>query len=566
MANWETFSVADAVTKINDNQFVLPVIQRRLVWEEEKMELLFDTLLKNNSFGGIIVIEEDKDSKPLFSFRSFTKDGLPIDSTLQENLLQNQFFVIDGQQRLQSFYIGLIGTIHGKKMYFDLFSDYENLEFNFRFANDASKLPPKDLEKRESNTQECLWYPVSDLYLRLKNTYNPKQIIKEIIVQKKIDNENEKEAIDDNINAFYSSIFNAKNIAISKVNVNKSLNEQENRQRIVELFRRLNDGGTRLSSFDLVASVFKGFDWRMENFLETTLKEYKDIDLTQDNLIKLIFILRDNHNKEITDIDATDVEFVVKNSERITNTLRALKKFLTFSKLDNYYSAKSRSFIPLFFICYHIFHKKVSDQDILKIHDNFEINNSDFKKIYTWIYKSLLNNIFRSRGAGWIPYRTGIRKILDVMKNHKDGEFPVQQLFSMYRLHPLNFYETITVDNLYSFDIDLLYYLIYSREETIRKQDIDHIHPKSILEEEGYSYAEINRIENYQLIDYSTNRGQKNAKPLKLWIENYVENKQLYLEKHLIPKDSVYWEVENYLEFISERRKLIVSKINTLLL
>ena len=56
-------SFIDAVNEIDDEKFVLPVIQRSLVWTEEKMELLFDTLLKGDSFGGIMAIEEEKDKE-----------------------------------------------------------------------------------------------------------------------------------------------------------------------------------------------------------------------------------------------------------------------------------------------------------------------------------------------------------------------------------------------------------------------------------------------------------------------------------------------------------------------
>jgi uncharacterized protein with ParB-like and HNH nuclease domain len=105
------------------------------------MEMLFDTLLKGNSFGGIMVIEEEKDTKPLFAFRPFTKDGSAISSISIENLPQNHYFIIDGQQRLQTFYMGIMGSINDKILYFDLFSDYPNLEFDFEFENDESKLP-----------------------------------------------------------------------------------------------------------------------------------------------------------------------------------------------------------------------------------------------------------------------------------------------------------------------------------------------------------------------------------------------------------------------------------------
>jgi uncharacterized protein with ParB-like and HNH nuclease domain len=131
MAIWKTYRVSDIISDISDEKFVLPVIQRPLVWEEEKMELLFDTLLKGDSFGGIMVIEEEKDSVPLFNFRPFTKDGEVIPSRQIAKLTQLQNFVIDGQQRLQSFYIGLKGSINGKVLYFDLFSDFNWYLFNF---------------------------------------------------------------------------------------------------------------------------------------------------------------------------------------------------------------------------------------------------------------------------------------------------------------------------------------------------------------------------------------------------------------------------------------------------
>jgi uncharacterized protein with ParB-like and HNH nuclease domain len=75
MADWESKNVHDAIQDINDQAIVLPVIQRNLVWDEDKMELLFDSLLKGHSFGGIMVLVEDRGSEPLFAFRRFSIEG-----------------------------------------------------------------------------------------------------------------------------------------------------------------------------------------------------------------------------------------------------------------------------------------------------------------------------------------------------------------------------------------------------------------------------------------------------------------------------------------------------------
>jgi len=398
MAIWKTYRVADAVTEIDEEKFVLPVIQRSLVWTEDKMELLFDTLLKGDSFGGVMVIEEEKDTKPLFNYRPFTKDGNFILSRQIDSLKQQQFFVIDGQQRLQTFYIGLKGTINGKVLYFDLFSDY-NLEYEFKFEKDENKLPKISKENIDRKIQEHFWYPVKTLLEKLKNTGKYKQVVKEIIDKHGITDDLKKDHIEENILSFYENVLNSETLGISKVVINKSLPEIENRQRIVELFRRLNDGGTRLSSFDLVASILKGFSWEMEGFLKEMLEKYQDIGLTQDNLIKLIFLLQDNHNKEMASIEATDAEFAIKNRERIKATIKAIKDFLECSKTLDYYKEGNRSFIPLFFISYHLFHKDIDNNALMNYFNNYETGNADFPLMKRWLYHSLINGVFRSKGV-----------------------------------------------------------------------------------------------------------------------------------------------------------------------
>ena len=564
MANWDPITVAEVLSKISDNIFVLPVIQRRLVWNEDKMELLFDTLLKGNSFGGIMVIEEEKETKPLFAFRYFSKDGSLIDSINLERLNQNQYFVIDGQQRLQSFYMGIMGSFNGKILYFDLFSDYNNLEFDFDFENDAARLPKLNSDRLDQGLKEHKWYPVNQLFKLLKDANDEDYIADKIVKAEGVtDDEIKKLHITKNVRTFFKNIFYGKHIGIAKVTMNKNLEEVSNRQRIVELFRRLNDGGTKLSAYDLVASILKGFEWKMEKFLDDTLKDYQDIGMTQDNLIKLIFILRDNHAKEMSDIEAEDAKFAVDKKDRICETLKTLKKFLIAAKLYEYYKSDNRSFIPLYFIAYHIFHRETSTENLHKLFDSYDTANSDYKKLYQWIYLSLLNGLF-GRGKGWIPYKTGIRKLLNVIKGYKNKEFPITRVLDTYKNHPLIFFDKIDESNLNLLDMPFLFYVLYDRDTIIRFQDIDHIQPINKLRD-NFSTILINRVENYQLLDVGTNRGTKREKSLQEWLTKEVENKELYLSRHLIPRDEEVWEVENYELFLKERRALILQKLNSVL-
>lgn len=562
MAIWKTYRISDVINEIADEKFVLPVIQRPLVWTEDKMELLFDTLLKGDSFGGVMVIEEEKDRKPLFNYRPFTDTGDFIASRQVDKLTQLQNFVIDGQQRLQTFYIGLKGSINGKVLYFDLYSDF-NSEFEFKFENDTIKLPKQSKDNAERAIPEHNWYSANALLKKLKETGKYKQVVKEIILNQNIIGDLQKEHIEENVLAFYENVLNSETLGISKVIINKSFDETANRQRIVELFRRLNDGGTKLSSFDLVASILKGFAWEMEGFLRETLESYEEIGLSQDNLIKLIFILQDNHNKEMASIDGDDADFAINNRERIKCTLKSLKDFLVHSKIYDYYKDGSRSFIPLFFIAYYIYHKDIDNKGISTFFDNYDAGNSNFPIIKKWLFHSLVNGVFRSKGAGWIPYKTGIRKMLEEIKDHKNKDFPIDKLFQVYINHPLIFTTQYNANNLDQLDSPFVYYLMYDQAKTIRANDIDHIMPKSILESRKYDWAKINSIKNFQLIDYGTNRGEKNGKSFSVWINNpaFVTDKQAFVKLHLIPTDETIWSEDKFENFIEERAKLILLKL-----
>ena len=510
-----------------------------------------------------MVIEEDRDSKPLFNFRPFTRDGNSIPSREVGKLTQLQNFVIDGQQRLQSFYIGLRGSINGKVLYFDLYSDF-NTEFEFKFEKEAQKLPELSKDNSDRTIPEHHWYRASELLQRLKNTHDEDQVASEIISSHHITDEIAKNHISKNVKAFYRNVISCETLGIARVIVNKSFDETVNRQRIVELFKRLNDGGTKLSSFDLIASVLKGYAWEMEEFLREILESYEDIGLSQDNLIKLIFILQDNHRKEISSIDGSDAKFAIDNRERIKCTLKSLKDFLIHAKLYDYYKDANPSFIPFFFIAYHIYHKQLDNNRISAYFNNYDTSNPDFVKIKKWLIRSLVNGVFRSKGAGWIPYKTGIRKILEEIKKHRNLSFPIDRLFEVYTSHPIVFTAIYNADNIEQLDRSFVYYLMYDKARTVRTTDIDHIMPKSILEVMGYERGKIDSIKNFQLLDPGTNRGVKNAKSFASWINNseYVKDKKAFMKRHLIPVDEATWTESNFELFLEERAKLILAKLD----
>lgn len=566
MAQWETSSIKDIIRKIKDNSIVLPVIQRRLVWQEDKMELLFNSLMKGNSFGSVICIEEEKGLKPLFAYREFTRDGSPVDSIESVENVKTHLFVIDGQQRLQSFYMGLDGSYNGKILFFDLFSDFNHNEFDFRFAS-ATGSPPSFNKDRavDGGIPECFWYPACNLFNELSETNDAYTSAENIWEKFNIEDSNRVRHIERNVSKFHSSIFVSDSVGISKIIINKKKPEVENRQNIVELFRRLNDGGTRLSSYDLLASTLKGFDYKMEKFLDNLVDEYKDIGFTEDVIIKLILILNDKPLKEITDITQTDGLFAVENFERIKNSIEAMKKFLIISKNYHWFCTnKKRPVTPLYFIVYYIFYSNIATENIPDMFQNFDTNDTNIIMMAKWLRISLLNKVFSS-GCGWIPYRTGIRNIHFVMLKNKGKSFPYNQITNLYRNHPIhNFSSVIDKNSILYFDVEYMLFMLYGDSQKTRFEDIDHIHPKSILKKLGTDEEKINSIINYQLIESGTNRNIKRNKELYLWIENDVnpDNRKNYILRNLIPNNEIMWHSENFELFYNARSEIISHLLN----
>ena len=570
MAKWAHETIKKVVEKISVGEIVLPIIQRELVWKEDQMEMLFDSVLKGHSFGAIICIEEEKNSTPLFDFRKFIDDYKTADNksdkiaTYKETISvdkldKEHWFVIDGQQRLQSFYIGLKGSYNGKKLYFDLFSDYKNDNYNFKFADKGS------LENDQ------FFYSVPKLFNDLSEIKDTDTIADKIISDNSITDLNKTKLIEKNIEKFFSKIMgDDEGINISRVQVKKN-DIIAARQQIMELFRRLNNGGTVLSNYVLASSMLKVFDPKMREFLRDTSIDNGKYGIGENELIKLMLILNDQPTKEVVNLTITNqdnmnfAKWVSNQQNRIRETLDILKTFLEHSQHYYWFAAnRSRSAIPLYFLAYHIFHSSKSPKNFF---DKFDTTNDNFKNMKKWLIISLLNEVFLSRGRGWVAYITGVNKIHSVLKNFKDKVFPADELIKVYENHPIrNFSLTITADNLNLFDINYILYLIYDGQSNIQNVDIDHIHPKSLLAN-NFDYEEINSVGNFQLLESITNRAEKRAKEFGEWFQKNVpaKNQSSFLTRHFIPNDQNLWYTKDFKKFLEERNKLLANKINNII-
>jgi len=92
-----------------DGGYWLPNIQRQFVWKEHQIEKLYDSILREYPIGSLL-IWRSQDKIKLRSFIQNFKDSLKITDFFQPINDKEKHLVLDGQQRLQSLFIGLKGS------------------------------------------------------------------------------------------------------------------------------------------------------------------------------------------------------------------------------------------------------------------------------------------------------------------------------------------------------------------------------------------------------------------------------------------------------------------------
>jgi len=93
------------------------------------------------------------------------------------------------------------------------------------------------------------------------------------------------------------------------------------------------------------------------------------------------------------------------------------------------------------------------------------------------------------------------------------------------------------------------------------KLELHHIFPKSLLYKHEYKRPDVNAIANFTFLTKETNLRVKD-KPPHQYLEEYAEKQPGALESHWIPMDRELWRVENYLDFLQERRELLAKAAN----
>ena len=109
-------SIREAMSNIAEGKYVLPAIQRKFVWSADQITALFDSIMRGYPINTFMFwhVKQQKNiaSYPFFAFLKDYREKYQTEGA-ECNVAAYSFdfdAVIDGQQRLNSLYIGLYGS------------------------------------------------------------------------------------------------------------------------------------------------------------------------------------------------------------------------------------------------------------------------------------------------------------------------------------------------------------------------------------------------------------------------------------------------------------------------
>jgi uncharacterized protein with ParB-like and HNH nuclease domain len=578
---YQSESIAKVLKRLNVNYF-LPAIQREYVWNFDQIIQLFDSLIRYYPIGSFLFWElqpENRDRWDVYHFIQNYKQDVTHNEQAATDGVQQLTLVLDGQQRLTSLLIGLKGTFTIKKKYFrwdnpaawvkqrlylNLLKDpkisedesEEGLRYEFRFLD---KVPSRDGKSFWFKVGQILDCDSEDRFFELRDQEEEKLPDTTTKLQIKL--------FQQNLGRLYRAIWEDDVIAYYT-------EQEQNYDRVLTIFVRANQGGTKLSKSDLLLSMVTA-KWDQVNARDEI---YDFVDYLNNDLL-----LKNNFDKDFimkTCLVLSDlpVQYKVENFSNQNLALiytkwawiklaieRAVDLINAFG-IDRDKLTSANALIPIIYYLYQ--HTDVT----LLGSTPFEVDNAT--RIHRWLLKALLNNAFSGQSDTAL---TNTRRA--VAEKVQQQNFPDEAINAeLRRASRKASMEDDLIEAILSFRYGrpltfLALSLLYDDNNWGNiKYHEDHIFPQALFtrqlmtslclsadQQERYSEL-MNRIGNLELLLPAENQEKSDSK-FEEWLPTRETN---FRARHLIPQDNTLLRFDKFEEFIEVREELIRQRLRTI--
>lgn len=238
----DSITVADAVRRIEANRYLLPGIQRSFVWKPTQITALWDSLLRGYPIGSILVWRTTPGASRDLGFRHFVTHakGTATADELANPSRTTVETVLDGQQRLTALNIGLRGTVatagvraQAKELWIDL------ANVDPQAGSERNMYELAFLTADEAAVDTAAWFPVHAVYRLRRDDQILKALAARGIAQRGRPRATLRELV----------------AAVHETAIPVAVETTPDLDRVLNVFARTNNGGTKLTYVDLLVST-----------------------------------------------------------------------------------------------------------------------------------------------------------------------------------------------------------------------------------------------------------------------------------------------------------------------
>ena len=571
----QPITVAEALTEIEQRRYLLPAIQREFVWSQRQVAALFDSIMRGYPIGSFLFWQVGKDRRGDYQFYEFIRDYHEKDNAHNQPAAHDGdglTAVLDGQQRLTALYIGLMGSYAARqkgkwwnnpsafpkrRLYLDLLHEDEDWDggFSFRFLTDDEA----------TATDAHHWFRVG----QVMSFTGLLDINKYLIAAAIADNLFASEALI----GLYESL-------VTRPIIPYFLEKAPDLDKVLNIFIRMNSGGTPLSYSDLLLSVATA-QWEKGNAREqinTLVDELNGMSgqgfaFDKDLILKASLVLTDHGDIrfKVTNFTSKTADQIEKEWGTISLALRRAVELAASFGFNGQTLTSNNSIIP---IAYYLLKRDL-------LHVNYTEKNvyaTDRLVVRKWLLTSLLKGIY---GDAADTLLSAIREVL----SHADlsAGFPIETLVT----------RLVTMNKSVRFEpeeIDALLYSGYGQRRTFSILAVlypsldyghhfhqDHVVPRALLtrkrfakigvpdEDVAFALEHVNDLPNLQLLEGIPNQ-EKSDLPLDGWLKKAFPDpsaQAAFKERNYIP--DVPATPECFREFYAARRLLMLNRLQDVL-
>ncbi len=577
-------TIEKTLQQINKRELVLPAIQREFVWRPEQICRLFDSLMQGFPFGTFLYWKVAPENSGKFNFYGFVLDYHERDNRHCPPLpaMPNTALtaVLDGQQRLTALNVGLRGSMTWKlprlwwnnpgafpkrHLYLDLLwnageDEDEGTGYRFGFRRENE---PCQREGPAGNGSEC-WFRVSEV---LSMDGGPAMVrwLNKRLDQRFVDHAYET------LDRLHSVVRRDHLVAYY----------EEGRQildDVVQIFIRMNDGGTSLSHSDLLLSIAVA-QWTTHDAREE-IHELVDalnriglgFSFSKDFVLKAGLMLSDIGSVGFK-VDNFNRDNMVILEEQWVSIKSALTLTVQLVADFGFSRATLTAHNAILPIAYYLYRSKHTESFL-----SHSLHKDDRQRIRGWLIRSLLKG--GVWGSGLDTLLTVLRKVIREEGTHG---FPAAQLGEeMARRGRELVFNDEEVEELADTEyrsprVFAVLSLIFPFVDPGKLFHVDHIFPIAkfsklklrdahVLGEKIDEFRDrANRLGNLQLLPGPVNTEKSATMPVEWLARAYPDESQRRrsYDDHLL--GSVPEEMTGFVEFYNARRERLVELIKGLL-